>query len=109
MLENEMAANKDNLKTIVEQGNQMAREGHFDSAGILKAVKDFDKRWDIIHTGLSVVNMWCTFDVRVGYLLFKVIDPFTTRYSLLCLVNKVDSGIEQVHILQVSTVHQYLN
>lgn len=44
MLENEMAANKDNLKTIVEQGNQMAREGHFDSAGILKAVNDFDKR-----------------------------------------------------------------
>lgn len=44
MLENEMAMNADNLKSIVAQGNEMARAGHFDSAGILKAVKDFDKR-----------------------------------------------------------------
>lgn len=45
MLENEMAVNAENLKGIVEQGNKLARAGHFDSAGILKAVQDFDKRW----------------------------------------------------------------
>lgn len=44
MLENEMAVNAENLKGIVEQGNKLARAGHFDSAGILKAVQDFDKR-----------------------------------------------------------------
>jgi spectrin beta len=45
MLENEMAMNADNLKSIVAQGNEMARAGHFDSAGILKAVKEFDQRY----------------------------------------------------------------
>lgn len=45
MLENEMAVNAENLKSIVEQGHKLARAGHFDSAGILKAVQDFDKRW----------------------------------------------------------------
>ena len=44
MLEKEMATNAENLKSIVEQGNEMARAGHFDSAAILKAVKDFDDR-----------------------------------------------------------------
>ena len=44
MLEKEMEANADNLKSIVEQGHEMARAGHFDSDAILKAVKDFDKR-----------------------------------------------------------------
>ena len=44
MLEHDMEANTSNLKAIVEQGRQMARAGHFDSAGILKAVEDFDKR-----------------------------------------------------------------
>ena len=39
-----MEANADNLKSIVEQGHEMARAGHFDSDAILKAVKDFDKR-----------------------------------------------------------------
>ena len=39
-----MEANADNLKSIVAQGREMARAGHFDSAGILKAVEDFDKR-----------------------------------------------------------------
>ena len=44
MLEHEMDVNAENLKTIVEQGKEMARAGHFDSAGILKAVENFDKR-----------------------------------------------------------------
>jgi hypothetical protein len=39
-----MAMNADNLKSLVAEGNEMARAGHFDSAGILKAVKDFDRR-----------------------------------------------------------------
>ena len=44
MLENEMEVNADNLRGIVEQGHQMAKAGHFDSASILKTVQDFDKR-----------------------------------------------------------------
>lgn len=44
MLENEMDAHADNLKQIVDQGRQMARAGHFDKAGILKAVDNFDRR-----------------------------------------------------------------
>jgi len=47
MLEKEMAMNADNLKSIVDQGNQMARAGHFDSKSILEAVKGFDKRQDL--------------------------------------------------------------
>ena len=39
-----MEVNAENLKSIVAQGHEMARAGHFDSAGILKAVKDFDRR-----------------------------------------------------------------
>ena len=48
MLEKEMETNADNLKDIVEQGHEMARAGHFDSAGILKAVADFDKRFNAL-------------------------------------------------------------
>ena len=43
-----MDANAENLKSIEQQGREMARAGHFDSAGILKAVEDFDKRLAII-------------------------------------------------------------
>ncbi len=39
-----MDVNAENLKAIVEKGKEMARAGHFDSAGILKAVQKFDKR-----------------------------------------------------------------
>ena len=46
MLEKEMDANAENLKSIVEQGHQMARAGHFDSAAILKAVEEFDQRFN---------------------------------------------------------------
>ncbi|KAK2186886.1 hypothetical protein NP493_185g03008 [Ridgeia piscesae] len=48
MLENEMEVNAENLKSIVAQGHEMARAGHFDSAGILKAVKDFDRRFNAL-------------------------------------------------------------
>ena len=44
MLENEMDNHAENLKSIVEQGREMAKAGHFDSAGILKKVDTFDKR-----------------------------------------------------------------
>ena len=47
-LEKEMEKNADNLKDIVDQGNKMAKEGHFDSEGILKKVKDFDKRFNAL-------------------------------------------------------------
>ena len=46
MLENEMDNHAENLKSIVEQGREMAKAGHFDSAGILKKVDAFDKRSD---------------------------------------------------------------
>ena len=46
MLEHEMDVHSDNLNGLVDQGRQMAREGHFDSASILKSVEDFDKKYD---------------------------------------------------------------
>ena len=49
MLEHEMDVHSENLKAIVAQGHRMAREGHFDSAGILKAVENFDKRSVILN------------------------------------------------------------
>jgi len=39
-----MATTADKLKNIVGQGKEMAAAGHFDSAAILQAVQDFDKR-----------------------------------------------------------------
>ena len=50
MLEYEMATNADKLKSIVDQGKEMAAAGHFDSASILKAVQDFDRRLYLTHT-----------------------------------------------------------
>jgi hypothetical protein len=44
MLEHDMKANNDKLKSIVEQGRTMASTGHFDAAAILKATNDFDDR-----------------------------------------------------------------
>ena len=55
MLENEMEVNAENLKSIEAQGHEMARAGHFDSAGILKAVKDFDRRWEKSHDSPSLL------------------------------------------------------
>ena len=46
MLENEMDNHAENLKSIVDQGREMAKAGHFDSAGILKKVDAFDRRLD---------------------------------------------------------------
>jgi len=48
MLEYEMATNADKLKSIVDQGKEMAAAGHFDSASILKAVQDFDRRFGLV-------------------------------------------------------------
>ncbi len=45
MLENEMDVHADNLKSIVEQGREMAKAGHFDSAAILQKVDAFDRRY----------------------------------------------------------------
>ena len=59
MLEYEMATNADKLKRIVDQGKEMAAAGHFDSASILKAVQDFDKRFflaAIFHLPSSLSN-----------------------------------------------------
>ena len=44
MLEKDMDNHAENLQTIVAQGNELARAGHFDAAGILKNVNEFDQR-----------------------------------------------------------------
>ena len=54
MLENEMAVNAENLRSIVEQGNKLAKDGHFDSKGILQAVKEFDNRSVLITNQLTM-------------------------------------------------------
>jgi len=56
MLEYEMATNADKLKSIVDQGKEMAAAGHFDSAAILQAVQDFDRR-----LYLAVWNLFCLY------------------------------------------------
>ena len=61
MLEHDMEANTSNLKAIVEQGRQMARAGHFDSAGILKAVEDFDKRLVMV----LIINLLSTMSIII--------------------------------------------
>ena len=43
-LENDVTALDDQIKTIVEKGQALADAGHFDRAGILKAVDSFHKR-----------------------------------------------------------------
>ena len=43
-LENDLTALDDQIKTIVEKGQALADAGHFDRAGILKAVDSFHKR-----------------------------------------------------------------
>ena len=53
MLEKEMDANAENLKSIVAQGHEMARAGHFDSAAILRAVQEFDKRFNMLQEPMA--------------------------------------------------------
>lgn len=48
-----MEVNADNLRDIVEKGHQMAKAGHFDSASILKAVEQFDKRFNGLKDPMS--------------------------------------------------------
>jgi len=44
-LENDLTTLDDQIKTIVTEGQALADAGHFDRAGILKAVDQFNKRW----------------------------------------------------------------
>ena len=46
-LEMDLSLLADTMQTIVEQGKEMAKAGHFNSAGILSAVQDFNKRWSV--------------------------------------------------------------
>ena len=49
-----MDLHAENLKSIVEQGREMAKAGNFDSAGILKKVDAFDRRSvNIIFAGVQ--------------------------------------------------------
>jgi len=66
MLEYEMATNAEKLKSIVDQGKEMAAAGHFDSASILKAVQDFDKRLDSVEWLMVFFRM-----VLEGMILIK--------------------------------------
>ena len=43
MLEMDMKVNADTIRKIVQEGHALAKAGHFDSAGILKAVEQFIK------------------------------------------------------------------
>ena len=47
VLEMDLGLLADTMQTIVEQGKEMAKAGHFNSAGILSAVEDFNKRWSV--------------------------------------------------------------
>lgn len=47
MIENDMSINAEKLKHLVEEGQQMALAGHFDSDGILRAVERFNKRFEV--------------------------------------------------------------
>ena len=52
-----MDLHAENLKSIVDQGREMAKAGHFDSAGILKKVDAFDRRSvSIIFAGVGEGN-----------------------------------------------------
>ncbi|KAL5008187.1 hypothetical protein ScPMuIL_013768 [Solemya velum] len=46
MLENDLLVLADNIQGIVSQGQALAEAGHFDKAGILKAVDTFNKRFE---------------------------------------------------------------
>ena len=76
MLDYEMATNAENLKSIVDQGKEMAAAGHFDSASILKAVQDFDRR-----SGLAACCLRFLFVLL--YCLYYTIRHFVfhTNYS----------------------------
>ncbi len=51
-----MDVHAENLKSIVEQGREMAKAGHFDSAGILKKVDAFDRRQVPHNSGKLLLN-----------------------------------------------------
>ena len=66
MLEHDMAVNAENLNEIVDQGKEMARAGHFDSASILKSVENFDRR-SVIFT-FELINKFYYSFVKRKYL-----------------------------------------
>jgi spectrin beta len=43
-LENDLVVLSDNIDGIILKGQDLAKSGHFDKAGILKAVNDFNER-----------------------------------------------------------------
>ena len=44
-LEMDLGSLADTIQSIISHGQEMADAGHFNSAGILSAVQDFNKRW----------------------------------------------------------------
>lgn len=55
-LENDLLTLDDQIKSIVSQGQALADAGHFDRAGILKAVDQFNKRW-VVYTMKSLCSV----------------------------------------------------
>ena len=43
-LEMDLSSLADTIQSIIDQGKEMANAGHFNSAGILSAVQDFNRR-----------------------------------------------------------------
>lgn len=43
-LENDLVGLSDTIQAITSQGQELAKSGHFDKAGILKAVDEFNDR-----------------------------------------------------------------
>ena len=88
MLENEMDLHAENLKSIVEQGREMAKAGHFDSAGILKKVDAFDRRSvTIILAGVVIrcchkKSHWCVC-IKIIILLVMSADLNHLKHPLL--------------------------
>ena len=67
-LEMDLSLLADTMQTIVEQGKEMAKAGHFNSAGILSAVEDFNKRWSVGMSCSVVSNLACSWG-RLGCVL----------------------------------------
>ncbi|KAK7105089.1 spectrin beta chain, non-erythrocytic 5-like isoform X3 [Littorina saxatilis] len=52
-LEQDLGTLADTIQTIVHQGKEMADAGHFNSAGILSAVQDFNKRFERVKPAVA--------------------------------------------------------
>lgn len=57
-LETELVVLSDQIASIISQGQALAQSGHFDKANILKAVEDFNKRWEKEGSGNTLRRLY---------------------------------------------------